>query len=275
MIEKGIEKSIEKIIENIDFTSANGLIIVLLSFGIFVGPILMSIGQPSIEKIFTNPKDKQKNMGIGMIILVIVLAVVNVIIINDETIMNVIAVAIIVIAVGTLHFYKKGEQTKQFIGEIEGIEKLSQYYKEISAIGVLLFILCLVPFYMYRIGEQLELVKVIAKFGFAIIVSIIELVIICLCDLRELKRISTNYFFHDGKKMYIYERVDNDMILCGDKPIKNDAKKYIIIKYEDLKTIKINHYIYKKVPKNKIKELKLRYRRRRNNMNEQENIRNQ
>lgn len=150
---------------------------------------------------------------------------------------------------------------KKYIEEIDGIEKLSDIYFERHTLFMLMGIFSITPIITYVMHEKLQ------QYHFSIIscgimASAAILSIIVLCDFNKLKRVSTNYILYNNRKIYIYERVDENTILCGNHPKKNKANKYIYISYEDIKTTEIKHESYeiKDIPRNRKKELKRTYR---------------
>ena len=60
--------------------------------------------------------------------------------------------------------------------------------------------------------------------------------------------------------MFIYKRLDDDIIMCGDNTEMNKSSKYITISYEELKNKEIIHIQHNRLTKKEKKELIKEYR---------------
>jgi hypothetical protein len=70
----------------------------------------------------------------------------------------------------------------------------------------------------------------------------------------------------DGdNKIFIYERIEDDTVLCGDNQEKNKAKKFITISYENLKEKEIFRMQYESLSKTKKRKLRENYKENRIN----------
>lgn len=156
----------------------------------------------------------------------------------------------------------KEKRTAQDIEDMENIEELNDYYKEKVSMNGVMCIMCIVPIIAFvihfRIGSN------ISELTCAVIAGIIEVAIIFMFDPEFIKRKSINYFLDNGKKMYIYRRVDEETVLCGDDPFINKAKKYKSISYNEFKRLEINHVVYRKLSSSRKRELRRLYNGRRN-----------
>lgn len=242
-------------------TSDVQIVILVLGICMFCGSALKSVNDPSIEETLRNPKDKEKYATIRRGIIIVICTIMNVALVGDVTNIDILGKMAFIVFCGSFYFYKKSSSMRKYIEEIEGIEELSDIYFERYTLFVLMGIVSMMPIIAYAMHEELHQYR-FSIISCGIIASAGVLSIIVLCDFDKLKRESTNYFLDNNRKIYIYERVDENTILCGNHPKKNKANKYIHIDYEDIKTIEIEHEIYeiKDVPRNRKKEIMKTYR---------------
>ena len=74
------------------------------------------------------------------------------------------------------------------------------------------------------------------------------------------KRSAKNYFLQNNEKMFIYERIEDDTVLCGDNSEISKAEKYVTISYDELKEKEIFHMQYVCLSKTEKKELRKKYK---------------
>ena len=235
--------------------------ILVLGICMFCGSALKSVNDPSIKETLRNPKDKEKYTAIRSSVIIVIFTIMNVSLGNDKNNIDKLKVIAFIVFCASIYFYRKSSSMKKYIEEIDGIEKLSDIYFERHTLFMLMGIFSITPIITYVMHEKLQ------QYHFSIIscgimASAAILSIIVLCDFNKLKRVSTNYILYNNRKIYIYERLDENTILCGNHPKKNKANKYIYISYEDIKTTEIKHESYeiKDIPRNRKKELKRIYR---------------
>lgn len=87
-----------------------------------------------------------------------------------------------------------------------------------------------------------------------LIASVIGVILVYFSMPSLLIKRSSNYFMSAGQKIYIYKRIDEDSVLCGNDPTINKSEKYIIIPYEELKKKEIFHIKNGDLDKSEISE---------------------
>ena len=99
--------------------------------------------------------------------------------------------------------------------------------------------------------------KLIPLFNCAVITSVIEVSIICIIMPEYIMYDARNYFVDNENKFFIYGRIEDDIVLCGDNTQKSKASKYITISYEDLQKKEIFHMRRERLSKKRKRELGL------------------
>lgn len=191
--------------------------------------------------------------------LEIVFATKNFVLLFDSKLIGFVWICGFIFSVFYEIYKVKEKRTAQ---DMENIEELNDYYKEKVSMNGVMCIMCIIPINAFvihfRIGSN------ISELTCAVIAGIIEVAIIFMFDPEFIKRKSINYFLDNGKKMYIYRRVDEETVLCGDDPVMNKAKKYKSISYNEFKRLEINHVVYRKLSSSRKRELRRIYNGRRN-----------
>lgn len=235
------------------------IIILSIIICLFLGYFFVTISATSIEDTYITQKSEIRNICIKIIMLEIVFATKNFVLLFDSKLIGFIWICGFIFSVFYEIYKVKEKRTAQ---DMENIEELNDYYKEKVSINGVMCIMCIVPIIAFiihfRIGSN------ISELTCAVIAGIIEVAIIFMFDPEFIKRKSINYFLDNGKKMYIYRRVDEETVLCGDDPFINKAKKYKSISYNEFKRLEINHVVYRKLSSSRKRELRRLYNGRRN-----------
>lgn len=97
------------------------------------------------------------------------------------------------------------------------IDELNTYYKQRSSFWYLISIICLIPSLVFLINS---IENSIPLFNCAVITSVIEVSIICIIMPEYIMYDARNYFVDNENKFFIYGRIEDDIVLCGDNTQK-------------------------------------------------------
>lgn len=216
-------------------------------------PLIRSIYSTSIEELFMRPKQRGKNVFFRLLALVLILIPANFVLSLDVT----FAALEFLLGFGGIVLYfiwtKKEKNTRKYINDIS---KLNTYYKEKCSGSFMISVMSLSPC-MNIIGENLGNIPLFCS---TIIVSVFEILILCISMPELVKRSAKNYFLQNNEKMFIYERIEDDTVLCGDNSEISKAEKYVTISYDELKEKEIFHMQYVSLSKTEKKELRKKYK---------------
>lgn len=252
-------EKLKNFINEFDPTNRGSVISLALMVCVLIVPIVKSINSTFIEEVFMNSKQKGKNIFFKLIALLAIFTPINFILSMKQAFI----IVELVFGLGAIVLYiiydRKEALTEKYS---ENIVELNAYYKEKRSNCFLSIIIIIMPCCAILMNT---LANPISPLNSAVIVSVVEVLIICLAIPEFTKCESRNYFLNDGKNVYIYERIDDDTILCGDSPKISEAKKYTTISYKDLKEKEILHVQYVSLSKERKKELRNKYKENKRN----------
>lgn len=243
-----------EIINKFDPTSKTNVGILAILSCVVIVQLLKSINSTFMEEALMKKKEKEKTAFFRIIVLLVLLTPINYILSKDYTFLGIE----FLLGLVSLIFYKiynrKVSQTNKYMDDLG---ELNLYYHEKCSDSALFGIVSFTPFISILMSIS---GKFISTFNCVVIVSIIEVYIIGISLPELVKRESRCYFISNNKTMYIYKRVDEYNILCGDNSKINEAKEYKIISYEDLKEKEIFCEQYSGLSKERKRKLKERYK---------------
>lgn len=252
-------KEILSLVTNFDVTKKEGFYGVIISVVSICAGMLIVVDSSFTEELLMKREEKQRNISFKLILYFMIFLPVNYIlfIIDD----NIIKIAVVLVSMG-LGFYNKRKEKaiRRYAEEDADIIKLSVYYKEKKEENFLYIVVILMSWLALYIQACMPFVK---ESICIIIVSVIEVFIICLALPEVLKPKSNIYFIKDNEKIYIYKRIDKKKFLCGNRPQISDAEKYIFINYKELKEKEIRHDLYKKLTEEQKENLIKKYKEKR------------
>lgn len=238
----------------LDITNTRNVVILAIAMCIIIGKIIKAIYSTYVEEIFMNPKSKRRNIFYKIIALLIVNIIVNFVLIVNSVYLW-IAIWGVMIGLGAFVYYQlRKTLTEKYAGDIE---RLTQYYKDMSYDMMLITIFILMPLLALVIYKSYSYIPLI---NCVIMVSIAEAFLICLLTPELIKCKSQYYFINDGEKMYIYGRIDENIVLCGDNPVESESEKIMAISYGEFAKMKLirvpNQRFSKETKKQLIRKLK-------------------
>ena len=247
---------------NFDVTKMEGFYGVIIAAVTICAGMLIVIGSNFTEELLMKREEKQRNISFKLIIFLIIFLPVNyVLFIIDDEIANIIKIAVVLVSMSIGFYNKRKEKSiRKYAEEDADIIKLSVYYKEKKEENFLYTVVILMSWLALYIQACMPFVK---ESICIIVVSVIEVFIICLAFPEVLKPKSNIYFIKDNEKIYIYKRIDKKKFLCGNRPQISDAEKYIFINYKELKEKEIRHDLYKKLTKEQKENLIKKYKEKR------------
>ena len=254
-------EKVEKIINDFDPTNIGSVIVVAILVCVLCIPLTRAIYTVSVEEIFMDERRKERNSFFKLLALLVIFIPSNYALSTQG------ALIVVEIPLGIIGFIVYGVYcakeavTRKYIENIENIDKLNAYYKEKGSDSFLFGIICIMSglcILMKQIVDKMSL------FSCAVVVSTIEVLIICIL-MSELVNGNVNiYFLDDDKRWFIYKRIDNDTIICGDSMERSKADKYITITYEKLKRKEILHMQNKSLSGTEKGQLRNKYKEMRN-----------
>ena len=172
----------------------------------------------------------------------------NVVLIFMEILLGTVSLVVYIV------YQRKENGTRKYL---EMIDELNTYYKQRSSFWYLISIICLIPSLVFLINS---IENSIPLFNCAVITSVIEVSIICIIMPEYIMYDARNYFVDNENKFFIYGRIEDDIVLCGDNTQKSKASKYITISYEDLQKKEIFHMRRERLSKKRKRELRTIYK---------------
>lgn len=250
---------LEKIINDIpDIVNAIGIIGLVPALAVLVVsmivPVFKSIYSTNIEKVFMKPIEREINAAIGLLVLFVGCVLKNLIFSMDIKIyaLGVILGSFVVLVF--LYYKFRIFQIKKVLENLENLEnsensekledikRLDKYYKNkkqtMFFASIFSFVSCLLILFNNSTSDNPELNKLFlhfSKFNCAIIIGLIEIIIVCIYIPELIKTPSNLYIYYNNKKTYIYKRIDEENVLCGNNSDINESNIYTIINYEYLK----------------------------------------
>jgi hypothetical protein len=253
-----LEKA-EECINDFDPTNIGSVITLAILVCVLLIPLSRSVYSTSVEEIFMGAKKRGGNDFFRLLALLVIFIPLNFVLLIMETFILFELLLGFGVIIAYFVYDREEAGTRK---NMEGISELNAYYKEKKSDCFLFSIICFSPSMSILMNQFVDSLPL---FSCAIIVSITETLIICISMPEFVNRSSNNYFCDNKNKIYIYERIEDDTVLCGDNPEKSKANKYITISYDNLKEKEIFHMQYESLSKTKKRELREKYKENRNN----------
>ena len=251
-------EKVEKFINDFDPTNIGSVIVLAILVCVLFIPLTRAIYTASVEEIFMDERRKGRNSFFKLLALLVLFIPSNFALSTQGALIVVeLSLGIIGIIVYGV-YYAKEAGTREYI---KSIEKLNAYYKEKRSDSFLFSIICIMSGLCILMKQMVDNMSL---FSCAVVVSTIEVLIICI-SMPELVNGNVNsYFLDDDKRWFIYKRIDNDTIICGDSMERSKADKYITITFEKLKRKEILHMQNKSLSGTEKGELRNKYKEMRN-----------
>lgn len=246
-------QKISDFIDSFDSTSLGSIIILAILVCVVLVSVFKSIYSTSVEELFMNSKEKNKNMFFQLLVILTILIFINFMLLNIALIFMEILLGAVSLVVYIV-YQRKENGTRKYL---EMIDELNTYYKQRSSFWYLISIICLIPSLVFLINS---IENSIPLFNCAVITSVIEVSIICIIMPEYIMYDARNYFVDNENKFFIYGRIEDDIVLCGDNTQKSKASKYITISYEDLQKKEIFHMRRERLSKKRKRELRTIYK---------------
>lgn len=209
-----------------------------------------SLYTTSIEEVFMTLKEKKKHILYKVIILFVASLFVNIILLIEKKMLVFEIGGAIFLGVISVYYKLKELQTKVFL---EKEVELYTFFKNKKFEFFMAFIFLLIS----MISGLINILALnISDLNCAIIVSVIDIVVFCTFMPELIKIPSNAYIFYDDKKLYLYDRVDENYVLCGNRSDMSDSDNYITISYEHLKGKEIFKDIHNNLSSEDKKKLK-------------------
>ena len=166
-------QKISDFIDSFDSTSLGSIIILAILVCVVLVSVFKSIYSTSVEELFMNSKEKNKNMFFQLLVILTILIFINFMLLNIALIFMEILLGAVSLVVYIV-YQRKENGTRKYL---EMIDELNTYYKQRSSFWYLISIICLIPSLVFLINS---IENSIPLFNCAVITSVIEVSIICI-----------------------------------------------------------------------------------------------
>lgn len=166
-------QKISDFIDSFDSTSLGSIIILAILVCVVLVSVFKSIYSTSVEELFMNSKEKNKNMFFQLLVILTILIFINFMLLNVVLIFMEILLGTVSLVVYIV-YQRKENGTRKYL---EMIDELNTYYKQRSSFWYLISIICLIPSLVFLINS---IENSIPLFNCAVITSVIEVSIICI-----------------------------------------------------------------------------------------------
>jgi predicted nucleic acid-binding Zn ribbon protein len=250
-------EKVEKFINDFEPTSIGNVVVLSILVCALLIPLTGAIYSDSIEEIFMDEKRRGRNSFFKLLALLVIFIPSNFVLsIHGTFILFELLLGLIGIMVYFV-YDRKEAGTRKYMENVGG---LNAYYKGKKSGCLLFVIICLMPSMSILMHQRADNIPL---FSCVVIVSIIEVSIMCISMPEFVNRSANDYFLDNGNKWFIYKRIDDDTIMCGDNTEQSKADKYITITYEELKKKELLHIQYKSLARSEISELRKKYKKNR------------
>ena len=193
-------QKISDFIDSFDSTSLGSIIILAILVCVVLVSVFKSIYSTSVEELFMNSKEKNKNMFFQLLVILTILIFINFMLLNIALIFMEILLGAVSLVVYIV-YQRKENGTRKYL---EMIDELNTYYKQRSSFWYLISIICLIPSLVFLINS---IENSIPLFNCAVITSVIEVSIICMMPEIILLIMRINSLFMEELKMILFYAV--------------------------------------------------------------------
>ena len=244
------------LISRIDLTNIKDVIILAIILCLIYAQVFKVFYDTYFEEFFIISSKKSRNNFYKILLYFAVLLLVNIILTVDLS-CYVLAFPISIVAI-IVHFIY-GRKIAMIQKYSEKTTDLITYYKRKQSDAFLYFIFSGAPACSRLLNDSLD--NSMPLINCTIIISIMETFVLLVSISNLIKHESVIYFIKGNEKMYIYERVDSETVICGDSSRTSEAGKYITISYGELKKLEIFHEKYTEISRERKKFLYNEYRK--------------
>lgn len=249
----------KNLIKDIDFKNIESVSILAIAVCVLFVQILKAIYITPIEELFIMPKKKETNMVLKMIMVSAIMVIVNFVLTLDVTFL----VPGVILFIATLligKYFSCKAKIVEANSQNNDLDDLLIYYKEKGEDYELFSTIIVMPILVLILNILAESIPL---YSCNIIVSVVLTFFIFLKIPGFVQRESRLFFMKDNEKKYIYGRIDDENILCGDNTKMAYAQSYITISYQDLKNTEIKRQPSDgKLDKSRKKQLKRENKKR-------------
>ena len=229
---------------------------------------IRAIYTTSIEEIFMNTKEKLVTDVFKFLAMLVVFISTNIVLTTDSFWILIEFVVCVMWYILYLIYCRKERKTNMILKkQNKSLYKLQIYYKDKQTMAILMIVLFFMP---AMVIVYKSVYKTLPLFACLVIVSAIEIFIIGILLPELFVKKAKNYFKNGEDKMFIYKRLKNASVICGDDECLNKASKYIVISIDELKTKEIYHLQSEIITKDEKRDLckKLKKMRKEKKQNE-------
>ena len=199
----------------------NVFFLIALSIGIIVifascmGPFFAS----SIEILFMSKEDELKRISLTYVIMFFTFGVVNYIFMTDISfiVLCIVAIGLMLVLYIILWIINK-------CGKLQSIFSL---YKERFGITIIVIFIPIIT-------HACSITTGVKTMGCAVLGALAEIIIMAIIYLNPTPRNSTVFIKIDNIKWYVFRKIDDEHLLCGDK---NNVTKCTVIKVLEFNTV--------------------------------------
>lgn len=237
------------IINNFNPTDKGNVIILAIIMCILTVFFIRAINTTSIEEIFMDNKKKLRNDILKMFSILVVLVPTNFLLATDASF---VLFEIIICVVESFMYMVYRLKERKINDCDESLQKLQEYYKDKQTEYILKIVICIMSA-TATIWSNVQ--DIVPMFNCVVVISVVEVGIIGMLIPEIIVKKTMVFLENEQEKIFIFRRMSNDTIICGNAQNMGKVTKYIIISLDELKTKEIHHQQYASLTKEEKKEL--------------------
>lgn len=222
-----MERIISEMINNnsIDINNVFQIIVLCFSVIIIIAEYVQSFFSSNIELLLMKQKEIQKRNIARAVFLFMIFSLYNVILAINEMFIfigiGIFGVCVIVMGVTKLFSFIAKKDVQRFMENLE-------------LVGIIVAVPAIVG--GISIGKDINI------FSMAIIGALIETSFLLLMINGINVNIKNVIIQNKNEKFYVYRKIDDNALLCGDAKVMNDAKQIVAIDIKEI--LNRNYYLY-------------------------------
>lgn len=246
-----------------DFNPADkkSVIVLALLMCLLTRYCIRAIYTTSIEEIFMNTKEKLVTDVFKVLVMLVVFISTNIVLTIDPFFALIELVVCVIWYILYLIYCRKERKTNMILKkQNKALYKLQVYYKDKQTMAILMIVLFFMPAVIIVCKS---VYKTLPLFACLVIASAIEVFIIGILLPELFVKKAKNYLKNGEEKMFIYKRMKDASVICGDDECFNKASKYIVISIDELKTKEIYHLQSEIITKDEKRDLCKKFKKMR------------
>ncbi len=207
------------LLKELDVNNAFWLFIISIALIVVIAGYMQVFMASGVENVLMSKGDEVKKLSVAYVIFFLFFSVLNYLFtLNISLLVSCLTILGLVLLVKIIFsIVKKGSKGKKTFPEFE--EKIMLYS-----------MMSFFPVATYVIQD----ISGINQLSSAILCALIETVLIGFLFLNMSERVSSIVIKNDGQKWYVFKRIDENYLLCGDNKQINSSVEMVIFSLEDI-----------------------------------------